>query len=120
MLDHVCEIISNIFDRITMDKKIAEDRNRAFELLDAFKPILGKRKHVDIDLTIGSLFPKLFSFEACGILFVDGVERDANEAQNLFRINHLPEDCTNPYDANRGFAGIVLFPRTIGLTGEAI
>lgn len=52
MLDHVCEILSNIFDRISMSKLIAEDRNRAFELLDAFKPILGKRKHVDIDLAI--------------------------------------------------------------------
>merc|ERR1711990_999078 len=31
-----------------------------------------------------------------------------------------PEDNQNPYDANRGFTGIVLFPRTIGLTGEAI
>ena len=36
-MDHVCEIMSNIFDRIIMDKHIAEDRNRAFELLDACK-----------------------------------------------------------------------------------
>ena len=45
-----------------------------------------------------------------------------NEASNLFRINHLPEeaDMVSTYDANRGFAGIVRFPKHIGLTGEAI
>ena len=84
------------------------------------KLILGKRKHVDIDLSIQKYLAGLFRFEEVGILFVDAVEKDKNEAQNLFRINHLAEDNQNPYDANRGFAGIVLFPRTIGLTGEAI
>ena len=66
------------------------------------------------------MLPTLFNFEDVGVLFVDGVEKEKNEAQNLFRINHLSDEFPNPYDANKGFSGIVLFPRTIGLTGDAI
>jgi hypothetical protein len=66
----------------------------------------------------------LFGFEACGVLFVDGVEGDP-EAPNLYKINHLPTDAEGKanlteYDYSRGFMSTVQFPRTLGITGHAI
>jgi len=70
------------------------------------------------------MLTKLFKFDEVGILFVDGVEDDHN-SPNLFRINHLPQDEDNKrnlteYDQERGFAGTVKFPKTIGMTGQAV
>jgi hypothetical protein len=44
--------MSDCIERINMQNGINEDTNRAYEVLAAFKPMLGKRKHVDIDLSL--------------------------------------------------------------------
>lgn len=66
----------------------------------------------------------MFGFEQVGVLFVDGVEADA-EASNLYKINHLPTDAEGlaaltEYDHSRGFVSTVCFPKTLGVTGMAI
>jgi hypothetical protein len=116
--------MSGCIDRINMQNSITDDANRAYEVLAAFKPMLGKRKHTEIDLSFQKMLAPLFKFDEVGILFVDGVEADPN-SPNLFRINHLPQDEENKanlteYDVERGFVGTVKFPKTIGLTGQAV
>jgi hypothetical protein len=44
--------MSDCIERINMQNSITEKKHRAYEILEAFKPMLGKRKHVDIDLSL--------------------------------------------------------------------
>jgi hypothetical protein len=56
-----------------------------------------------------------------GVLFVDKADAKDTPNNNLFKINQLGVDGNvSIYDTNRGFSGIVRFPRNIGLTGESI
>jgi len=50
-LELVTSIMSDCIERINMQNAITEDANRAYEILSPFKPMQGKRKHVDIDLS---------------------------------------------------------------------
>ena len=55
------------------------------------------------------------------MLFVDKADAKDTPNNNLFKINQLGVDGNvSIYDTNRGFSGIVRFPRNIGLTGESI
>lgn len=63
---------------------------------------------------IMNVFPKLFGFEYCGVLFVDSVSND------LFKIQFQPSDEHETKARIRDFDSIVLFPMNIGSTGQAI
>jgi len=124
MLDLVTGILSTCIERMNLAKGILVNKNRGYEILEAFGNIIDKRQHVEIDLAIQKICKPLFKFEEVGVLFVDGVEADS-EAPNLYKINHLPTDEEGraeltEYDLSRGFKGINSFPKTLGITGLAI
>jgi hypothetical protein len=58
------------------------------------------------------VFPKLFNFEACGLLFMDPIHKE------LFKIQFL--DKKEDYEGAKEYDCIIKFPMNIGVTSLAI
>ena len=69
-----------MFDKITTQFAIKVARLRSIDILMQFKYVLRSRKHTELTRVVEALFPKLFGFEYCSILFAE------LKTGNLFKI----------------------------------
>lgn len=82
-IEEVSQIISQIFTNLCTKRKVKESNDRAIHILNTFKHLLADRKHVSICKWIMDVFPKLFKFQSCGVLFMD------NKTNELFKIQFI-------------------------------
>jgi len=73
--------------------------------------LLSERKHDNICKSVMELFPKLFNFQASGLLFMDHAQKE------LFKIQFFDK---NERRGNAEYDSIVYFPCNIGMTAIAI
>ena len=89
------------------------DTCKLFFLFDncLVKFFLAERDHFSVCRRLLEVFPSLFRFERCGVLFVD------TNSKELFKIT-LPS--SNEDNQRREFENLVYFPIDMGCTGVAI
>lgn len=75
------------------------------------KFFLAERDHVRLCRRMLKVFPTLFKFEKCSVLFV------ASDDKKLFKIQ-LPSE--EEEGQNKEFQNVVYFPMDMGCTGVAI
>lgn len=87
------------------------------------KHFLAERSHVSVIKRVSEVFPKLFRFKECGVLFIDSAN------QGLFKIQLLSQEKrdsakldTDEQLINQGkdYENVIYFPKDIGCTGLAI
>lgn len=72
------------------------------------KHLLAERKHVNLATMVIQMFPGLFRFQQCGVLFVDF------ESNNLFKFDYRFQDEQNQKPK------VLIYPQNVGCTGQAI
>lgn len=121
--------MASCVDRLNIFKRNDEQQFRAFEVLGAFQKFSWYRKHVPLDKCLREIFPKLFQFQVCGVMFYSKKE------DSLYKIIHLSDDDLNaPLNSFKDkqsdgsivrvvvkdYESLVFYPKNIGCTGNAI
>ena len=90
-------------------------------LIFLVKPFLTERRYVSIFAKIKEIFPELFHFQHCGVLFVDPVTHE------LFQLQSSKDEASKVNDPEefmkiemKQFQNVIKFPINIGITGQAI
>jgi hypothetical protein len=76
----MAQIISSVYNNLSVKRKVSESNKRAVHILNTFKHLLADRKHISICKWIMDVFPKLFKFQSCSVLFMD------HQKKELFKI----------------------------------
>lgn len=72
------------------------------------KHLMTETKHVSLAKALCELFPKLFGFQSCGIMFYE------EKSNDLFSIQHSSDAKAKDYDS------VIKYPKENGFTGSAI
>jgi len=72
----ITSIISEVYERIRINRMVSASQARTFAILDGFSSILGERSLPGLCSKIEDIFPALFRFEKVGLLFTDYVTND--------------------------------------------
>ena len=125
----VGRMISAILEKIMIDNRTVTTQERAYKILNTFSLFMGKKQHVPLCLTFEDKFPKLFNFEKCTLLFIDGADGSlfkfhSTESTPSRSQNNTPDldadDSQQNDNVRKPKPLIVRLPRDRGITGISL
>lgn len=118
-LEQVAALFKSQLQAIKTADLVSGANSRTLEILHSFKYLLAERKHTTLCEKVSVIFPKLFNFEACAVLFFD------KSSGELFSIKQAQiETKLLRKDSNEEVIKdndkVVKYPTDLGCTGLAI
>ena len=114
LIDGMCKVIAQVYENLCTQDRVTQSQSRAVTILNTFKHLLAERSHMNILKKVVKVFPALFRFEECMLLFVNSKENE------LFKVQYHELTEQEKKAKQKEFDNICTFPLHLGCTGQAI